>query len=54
MRNKENYIFLKNNYIKISEELENDISNSDKKGIIIKLQLLDSILLHMNILLNKM
>ena len=53
MTNKKNYIFLKNNYIKISKELKNDISKNDKKNIIIKLQLLDAILLHMNILLNK-
>tara|TARA_B100000902_G_C27283163_1_gene902958 strand:+ start:352 stop:516 length:165 start_codon:yes stop_codon:yes gene_type:complete len=53
MSNKQNYIFLKNNYSKIYKDLKKDIENNDKKNIIIKLQLLDSILLHMNILLNK-
>ena len=53
MSNKQNYIFLKNKYSKIYKDLKKDIENNDKKNIIIKLQLLDSILLHMNILLNK-
>ena len=54
MGNKENYIFLKNNFIRINKELNENISNNNKKDIIIKLQLMDHILKHMNKIINKM